>query len=201
MDEPWRSRDALAEGFRVIATSENAPYAAVADEARRFYAVQFHPEVVHTPDGAKLIANFVHKIAGLASDWTMATYRRDDRENPGAGGQGARDLRAFGGCRPARLPPFSSTRRSAISSRASSSITGSCGSARPSRWWDCFAITTTSRSCMWIASAQFLGALAGVSDPEVKRKTIGKHFIDVFEAEAKKIGGAEFRRRARSIPT
>src|SRR5690606_33270645 len=52
-----------------------APYAAIADEKRRFYAVQFHPEVVHTPDGAKLLSNFVHKIAGLAGDWTMAAYR------------------------------------------------------------------------------------------------------------------------------
>ena len=67
----------LPDGFEVIATSENAPFAAVADEARRFYAVQFHPEVVHTPDGAKLIANFVHRIAGLSSDWTMAAYRRE----------------------------------------------------------------------------------------------------------------------------
>ena len=67
----------LPSGFKVIATSENAPYAAVADEARRFYAVQFHPEVVHTPDGAKLLSNFVHKIAGLKSDWTMAAYKRE----------------------------------------------------------------------------------------------------------------------------
>ncbi len=67
----------LPDGFKVIATSENAPYAAVADEVRRYYAVQFHPEVVHTPDGAKLISNFVHKIAGLKSDWTMAAYRRE----------------------------------------------------------------------------------------------------------------------------
>ena len=67
----------LPDGFAVIATSENAPFAAVADETRHFYAVQFHPEVVHTPDGAKLIANFVHNIAGLKSDWTMAAYRRE----------------------------------------------------------------------------------------------------------------------------
>ena len=63
---------ALPPGFRVIGTSAGAPFAAVADEARRIYAVQFHPEVVHTPDGSKLLANFVHHIAGLRSDWTMA---------------------------------------------------------------------------------------------------------------------------------
>ncbi len=67
----------LPEGFRVIAASENAPLAAIADEARRYYGVQFHLEVVHTPDGAKLISNFVHKVAGLKSDWTMAAFRQE----------------------------------------------------------------------------------------------------------------------------
>jgi GMP synthase (glutamine-hydrolysing) len=62
----------LPEGFRVIAASENAPFAAIADEQRRYYGVQFHLEVVHTPDGARLLSNFVHKVAGLKSDWTMA---------------------------------------------------------------------------------------------------------------------------------
>ncbi|MCB1768038.1 MAG: glutamine-hydrolyzing GMP synthase, partial [Candidatus Competibacteraceae bacterium] len=65
----------LPQGFEVIAASPNAPYAATADEARRYYAVQFHPDVLHTPDGAKLISNFVHKIAGLKGDWTMAAYK------------------------------------------------------------------------------------------------------------------------------
>ena len=59
----------------VVATSDGAPFAVIADEARRYYGIQFHPEVVHTPDGAKLIANFVHKVCGLAGDWTMAEFR------------------------------------------------------------------------------------------------------------------------------
>ncbi|MGO4842742.1 GMP synthase (glutamine-hydrolyzing), partial [Rhizobiaceae sp. 2RAB30] len=66
---------ALPPGFRIVGTSANAPFAAIADEARKFYAVQFHPEVVHTPDGAKLLANFVHRIAGIKGDWSMAAYR------------------------------------------------------------------------------------------------------------------------------
>ena len=67
--------DALPPGFRAIARSTNAPFAAVADEARGFYGLQFHPEVAHTPDGARLIANFVRRVAGCAGGWTMAGYR------------------------------------------------------------------------------------------------------------------------------
>ena len=66
---------ALPPGFAVKGTSENAPFALIEDEKRRFYGLMFHPEVVHTPDGAKLIANFVHKVAGLAGDWTMAQFK------------------------------------------------------------------------------------------------------------------------------
>ena len=68
----------LPDGFRVYAVSENAPYAVAADEARRYYTTMFHPEVVHTPDGAKLIANFLHKVAGLKADWTMAAFRDEE---------------------------------------------------------------------------------------------------------------------------
>ena len=68
----------LPEGFRVYAVSENAPYAVAADERRRYYTTMFHPEVVHTPDGARLIANFLHKIPGLKADWTMAAFRDEE---------------------------------------------------------------------------------------------------------------------------
>ena len=68
----------LPEGFRVYAVSENAPYAVAADEARRYYTTMFHPEVVHTPDGAKLLANFLFKVAGLKGDWTMAAFRDEE---------------------------------------------------------------------------------------------------------------------------
>ena len=68
----------LPDGFTVKATSENAPFAVATDEGRRIYTTMFHPEVVHTPDGAKLLANFVHKIAGLPGDWTMAHFRASE---------------------------------------------------------------------------------------------------------------------------
>ncbi|MBC8791703.1 MAG: GMP synthase (glutamine-hydrolyzing), partial [Tagaea sp. CACIAM 22H2] len=67
---------AIPPGFKVLATSANAPFAFIADEARKYYAVQFHPEVVHTPDGAKLIQNFVQNVAGVKGDWTMQAYRQ-----------------------------------------------------------------------------------------------------------------------------
>ncbi|MCO5155041.1 glutamine-hydrolyzing GMP synthase, partial [Shinella sp.] len=63
------------EGFEIIGTSENAPFAICVDEAKRYYTTMFHPEVVHTPDGAKLLSNFVHKIAGIKGDWSMSAYR------------------------------------------------------------------------------------------------------------------------------
>ena len=66
---------ALPDGFRVVGISEGAPFAAIADESRHYYGVQFHPEVVHTPEGAQLLGNFIHKVAGCTGDWTMAAFR------------------------------------------------------------------------------------------------------------------------------
>ena len=87
----------LPPGFSVIATSENAPFAAISDEARKFYAVQFHPEVMHTPDGAKLLRNFALNIAGFKGDWTMARLQgARHRPDPRPGGQGPGDLRPVG---------------------------------------------------------------------------------------------------------
>ena len=67
----------MPPGFQAVATSAGAPYAAIADEGRRFYGVQFHPEVAHTPRGALLLRNFTRRIAGLRGDWTMAAFRAE----------------------------------------------------------------------------------------------------------------------------
>ena len=81
-EQVWMSHGdrivAIPPGFRVVATTENAPFAAIADDARRFYGVQFHPEVVHTPHGAALLRNFTHRVAGLSGSWTMAAFRETE---------------------------------------------------------------------------------------------------------------------------
>jgi GMP synthase (glutamine-hydrolysing) len=179
----------LPEGFRVIATSENAPFAAVADEARGFYAVQFHPEVVHTPDGDKLISNFVHRIAGLKPDWTMAAYRREMIERIRKQvGKGRVICGLSGGVDSAVAAVL-------IHEAIGDQLTCVFVDHGLMRLGEAEQVVGLFRDHYNIplvhvdASKQFLDALAGVSDPETKRKTIGKHFIDVFEAEAKKIGG------------
>jgi GMP synthase (glutamine-hydrolysing) len=182
----------LPEGFAVKAVSENAPFAVATDEARRIYTTMFHPEVVHTPDGARLIANFVHKVAGIASDWTMAAYREEMigriRRQVGKG-------RVICG--------LSGGVDSAVAAKLIHEAVGeqlTCvfvdhGLMRLDEakqvvglFRDTFNIPLVHAD----ASAMFLGALAGVADPEAKRKTIGRLFVEVFEAEAAKLGGAEF---------
>ena len=182
----------LPMGFKVIATSENAPFAAVADEARRFYAVQFHPEVVHTPDGAKLLSNFVHRIAGLKSDWTMAAYRKQMTERIRAQVGSGRVICGLSG------GVDSAVAAVLIHEAIGDQLTCVFVDHGLMRLGEAKEVVGLFRDHYNIplvhvdASEQFLSALAGISDPETKRKTIGKHFIDVFEAEAKKIGGAQF---------
>ena len=84
----------LPPGFRVVATSEASPFAAIADDERRIYGVQFHPEVVHTPDGGALLRNFTHRVAGCRGDWSMARFRAAAQAaHPRAGRRAAGDLR------------------------------------------------------------------------------------------------------------
>jgi GMP synthase (glutamine-hydrolysing) len=182
----------LPDGFKVIATSENAPYAAVADEARRFYAVQFHPEVVHTPDGARLIANFVHAIAGLKSDWTMAAYRREMIAKIRAQvGKGRVICGLSGGVDSAVAAVLI---HEAIGDQLTCVFVdhGLMRQSEAEQVVDLFRGHYNIPLVHVDAADLFLGELAGVTDPETKRKTIGRLFIDVFEKEAKKIGGAEF---------
>ena len=182
----------LPQGFEVIAASPNAPYAATADEARRYYAVQFHPEVVHTPDGAKLISNFVHKIAGLKGDWTMAAYKEQAiaaiREQVG---DGKVICGLSGGV-------DSSVAALLIHEAVGDQLTCILVDHGVMRKDEAAQVVAMFREHYNIplvhvdASDTFISALEGEADPEKKRKTIGKLFIDVFEEEAKKVGGADF---------
>jgi len=183
---------ALPEGFRVVGTSTGAPFAAIADDKRRFYGVQFHPEVVHTPDGARLLANFVHNIAGLAGDWTMAAYREQAvaaiRKQVGDG----KVICALSG------GVDSSVAALLIHEAVGEQLT--CilvdhGLMRQNEARDVVEMFRQHYNLPLIlvdASDRFLGALEGEADPEKKRKTIGRLFIEVFEEEAKKLGGADF---------
>jgi len=195
-EQVWMSHGdrvtALPEGFRAVGVSEGAPFAAIADDARRFYGVQFHPEVVHTPHGAALLRNFTHAVAGCGGDWTMGAFRTAEL---------------------ARL------RRQVGSGRVVCGLSGGVDSAVAAvliheavgdqltciyvdhglmRAGETEQVVATFRDRFNIrlihrdASELFLGKLAGVTDPEQKRKIIGATFIDVFEQEAARIGGAEF---------
>ena len=182
----------LPAGFTVKATSENAPFAVASDEVRRIYTTMFHPEVVHTPDGAKLISNFVHKIAGLKSDWTMAAYRREMITKIRAQvGKGRVICGLSGGVDSAVAAVLI---HEAIGDQLTCVFVdhGLMRHAEAEQVVGLFRDHYNIPLVHVDASKQFLGALAGVSDPEAKRKIIGKHFIDVFEAEARRIGGAEF---------
>ncbi len=181
----------IAPGFEVYGTSPNAPFAITADPSRRFYAVQFHPEVHHTPRGAKLYENFV-RLAGFSGDWTMASYREDAiariRETVGD----SRVLCALSG------GVDSSVAAILIHEAIGEQLTCVFVDHGLMRLNEAEEVVTMFREAYNLplvhvdAADLFLGQLEGVSDPEVKRKTIGRLFIEVFEAEAKKIGGADF---------
>ncbi len=182
----------LPKGFSVKATSENAPFAIATDETRRIYTTMFHPEVVHTPDGAKLIRNFVTKIAGITPDWSMKAYRAEMIDKIRAHVGGSRVICGLSG------GVDSAVAAVLIHEAVGDQLTcvfvdhGLMRKDEASQVVDLFRGHYNIPLVAVDASETFLGALAGVSDPEVKRKTIGKLFIDVFEAEARKIGGAEF---------
>ena len=177
----------LPKGFKRIAVSENAPFAAIADEVRNYYAVQFHLEVVHTPDGAKLISNFVHKVAGLRRDWTMAAFRGEAIKSIRAQvGEGRVLCGLSGGVDSAVAAVLI---HEAIGDRLTCVFVDH-GLMRMGEATEVVSLFRDSFNIPLVhvdASHAFLSALDGVSDPETKRKTIGKLFIDVFEAEAKKI--------------
>ncbi|WP_368413316.1 glutamine-hydrolyzing GMP synthase [Dongia sp.] len=183
---------AIPAGFEVVAVSEGAPFAAIANVKDKRYAVQFHPEVAHTPDGAKLLSNFVHKICGCKSDWTMAAFRDQEIAKIRAQvGKGKVICGLSGGVDSAVAAVLI---HQAIGDQLTC-IFVDHGLLRAGEADQVVALFRDSYNIPLVhrdASDMFLGQLDGVSDPETKRKTIGRLFIEVFEEEAKKIGGADF---------
>jgi len=195
-DDVWMSHGdrvtALPEGFRVIAQSGNAPFAVIADERRRFYGVMFHPEVVHTPRGAALLANFVQNIAGVAPDWNMKAFAREGIARIRAQvGKGRVICGLSGGV-------DSSVAALLIHEAIGDQLTCIFVDHGLLRAGEAEEVVSLFREAYNIplihadAEEMFLGRLAGVSDPERKRKIIGAAFIELFEQEAAKIGGADF---------
>jgi GMP synthase (glutamine-hydrolysing) len=182
----------LPEGFRAIATSEGAPFAAIADDARRYYGVQFHPEVVHTPHGTALLGAFTHAVAGCSGDWTMAAYRDTQvaaiREQVGDG----RVICGLSGGVDSSVA--AALIHEAIGERLTCVFvdTGVLREGEADEVVELFRNRFNTPLVHVDAAAQFLDKLAGITDPEAKRKIIGATFIDVFEAEASKVGGADF---------
>ena len=182
----------LPEGFEVIASSAHSPFAAVAHRERAWMGVQFHPEVAHTEGGARILQNFVHGLCGCSGSWTMAAFVAEAvakvRAQVGAG-------RALCG--------LSGGVDSAV---AAALVHRAIGERLTCLFVDHGLLRRDERAEVERdfarglglalrsvdASERFLGALKGVTDPEEKRRVIGRHFVDVFDAEAAKISGMDF---------
>jgi GMP synthase (glutamine-hydrolysing) len=182
----------LPAGFTVKATSENAPFAIASDEARKIFTTMFHPEVVHTPDGAALIKNFLFKVAGLKPDWTMKAFREEAiakiRAQVGTG----RVLCGLSGGVDSSVAAL--LLHEAVGDQLTCVLVDH-GLMRLNEAADVVQMFREHYNLKLVhvdASDEFINALEGEVDPEKKRKTIGRLFIEVFEREAKKIGGADF---------
>jgi GMP synthase (glutamine-hydrolysing) len=192
----WMSHgDKVAElppGFKLMASTEACPIAGMADEARRFYGVQFHPEVTHTRQGAKLLHRFVREICGCRGDWNMPDYVVE----------GVEKIRSLVGKEEVILGLSggvdSSVAAALIHKAIDSQLTcvfvdhGLLRLDEAKQVMDTFAKHMHVRVRHVDASAQFLSALKGVADPEQKRKIIGGLFVDVFQQEAKTMKNARW---------
>ena len=195
-DQVWMSHGdrviSLPRGFQVIGKSANAPYAIVADEARKFYGLMFHPEVVHTPKGAALLSNFVTGIACIEANWNMRAFRSEAIQRIRRQVGNGRVICGLSG------GVDSSVAAVLIHEAIGDQLTCIFVDTGLMRAGESEEVVRLFRGHYNIplvhadASDLFLGRLKDVEDPEKKRKIIGSAFIEVFEKEAEKVGGAEF---------
>ena len=195
-EQVWMSHgDAVAavpEGFRVVARTDSAPFAAIADDERHFYGIQFHPEVVHTPHGAALLENFARRVAGCRDTWSMASFRTSAIEAIRAQvGDGQVICGLSGGV-------DSSVVAVLLHEAIGEQLTCVFVDTGLMRKGEGEEVTSLFRGHYNIplvhedAQAVFLERLASVTEPEEKRKIIGATFIDVFEEAARSAGDADF---------
>ncbi|MEP7084918.1 MAG: glutamine-hydrolyzing GMP synthase, partial [Betaproteobacteria bacterium] len=183
---------ALPPGFKLMASTQSCPLAGMADEARRFYAVQFHPEVTHTLQGQAILSRFVHEICGCGEDWNMPDYLAEAVERIRAQvGSDEVILGLSGGV-------DSSVAAALIQRAIGTQLTcvfvdhGLLRLDEGRQVMQTFAENLGVKVIHVDASAKFLGTLAGITDPEEKRKVIGREFVHVFQDEAAKISNAKW---------
>ncbi|NOY94159.1 MAG: glutamine-hydrolyzing GMP synthase [Deltaproteobacteria bacterium] len=183
---------ALPPGFAVVAASANSPFAAVADVARGLFGVQFHPEVAHTPRGEEMLASFLFHVAGCSPDWTPGSFVEESvaqiREQIGA----ASAICGLSGGVDSSVAAM--LVHKAIGDRLVCVFVdnGLLRKHEAEQVVEMFGEHLKLRLVHVDAADEFLDALEGVTDPEEKRKVIGKVFIDVFERESKKVEDARF---------
>jgi GMP synthase (glutamine-hydrolysing) len=184
--------EAIPPEFRVVGTTGSAPFAVIADDKRRFYGVLFHPEVVHTPQGGDLLRNFSHRIASCSGDWTMAAFRQQAVQRIRDQVAGGRVVCGLSGGVDSAVA--AALIHEAIGERLTC-IFVDTGLLRLGEAEEVVRLFRGHHNIPLIhrdAGDLFLAKLAGVTDPEQKRKIIGATFIDVFDAEAQALGGVDF---------
>jgi len=177
---------ALPAGFKVIASNDSTPIAGMADEARRFYGVQFHPEVTHTRQGGAILDRFVHKICGCGNGWNMPDYLAEAVEEIRREIGGEEVLLGLSGGVDSAVAAALIHRAIGAQLTCVFVDTGLLRLNEASQVMDTFSRHLGVKVDLVDAATRFLAALAGVTDPESKRKIIGREFVEVFQAEATK---------------